>query len=557
MSVVGRSRRGRGGASTPRGQLVAAAGLAALVVLAAVVAFGKQSLLSSGYELHAVFANANQLKGGSAVRVAGLDIGRVTSVEGTDDGKARVTMKIDADAPPLYRDAQLQIEPRLAFEGNFYVRVDPGSPANAPLRDGATIAERQTARPVQADQVLDTLSFDARESMKDIIAELGGGFGAGPGTGVAATGAAGLRTAVRELDLTLRSVERSARAMQGTEPGDLSRAISGTGDLADALADRPDVLRSVIRRYARTVRAFADEHEDLAATIASGDRLLASAPRSLSRIERMLPDIEAFARALRPTVDALKPSLPVINGALAQIAAFGRPTELPSLVAKLEGPVRDLPPLEEQLGFALPLIAPVGRCLERNIVPALKLRVHDGDLTVEQPAWLEGAHMMANLTAASSGLDANGATIRAGVSVGDQTLSGLVPGLGEVVATATQGAGVRPIWLGPNGKHPEWRPDVRCDTQPRLRRIDSRTGRLLSTLARSRTPDAKALQAQEQQDARAVLRDLAATTASGTARDARSAATRTTRPKAAAPRDAARSIAKLVGSITDRKERRR
>ena len=93
------------------------------------------------------------------MRVAGVNVGKVTGVGHVEDGKqaAIVTMRIDKKGLPIHRDATFKIRPRIFLEGNFFVDVSPGSPSAPALGDGDRVPINQTSAPVQLDQVLGAL----------------------------------------------------------------------------------------------------------------------------------------------------------------------------------------------------------------------------------------------------------------------------------------------------------------------------------------------------------------------------------------------------------------
>ena len=68
-------------------------------------AFAKDIPFTKGYEMKAVFQNSSALQLNSPVRIAGVDVGKVSKVEalGDDSSMTVVTMKIDkkgaADPP--------------------------------------------------------------------------------------------------------------------------------------------------------------------------------------------------------------------------------------------------------------------------------------------------------------------------------------------------------------------------------------------------------------------------------------------------------------------------
>ena len=83
---------------------------------------------SRGYELHATFENATTLKPNSLVRIAGVNVGKVSSVE-PEGNMAEVTFNVSDDALPIHEDATIKVRPRLFLEGNFFLDVHPGSPS--------------------------------------------------------------------------------------------------------------------------------------------------------------------------------------------------------------------------------------------------------------------------------------------------------------------------------------------------------------------------------------------------------------------------------------------
>ncbi|MCK9248016.1 MAG: MlaD family protein [Solirubrobacteraceae bacterium] len=438
------------------------AALIALVLIfgAVVIAFGRQSFLASGHEVKAVFSTASNLRNGNPVRIGGLDIGRVVSIESGTDRSALVTMRIKPDAPALRVDTRMAIKPRLAFEGNFYIDVDAGTPGSAKLEGGDTVPLSHTSTPVQLDQLLTTLDADTRGSMVEVVGTLADGLGADDGS--TATGADGLRRASRALRRSLGSTGRVAAAMRGQRAGDLGRGIRSTANLTTTLARDPQALAEIIDEYDRVIGAFSDERDGLRVSLRHLSSLMRNAPDALTRIDRALPDVRRLSTALLPVLRELPPTLKPANAAFAQLATMTLPAELPRLVRLLEDPVRNLPALMDQLDFALPMLSPLGQCLEKKIWPTLNSAVPDGELSTGQPAWLEILHAASNLTGGSAAFDANGVTFRAGLAQGTNTIRGLLPGLGEMVTALDSTLdGVRPIWLGPNVRPPK-RPDANC-----------------------------------------------------------------------------------------------
>jgi len=115
-------------------------GLVVIVVAAILVYFGftKHIPFKHGYRLKAEFATAVNIHPKSPVRIAGVDVGKVSAV--ARHGKSGlVTMEIESKGLPIHSDATLKIRPRIFLEGNWFVEVQPGSPSAKTLSSGATI----------------------------------------------------------------------------------------------------------------------------------------------------------------------------------------------------------------------------------------------------------------------------------------------------------------------------------------------------------------------------------------------------------------------------------
>src|SRR5882724_1585624 len=78
----------------------------------------------------AVFDSVAGLDNKSAVRVAGVRVGKVSSIKLRPDGKAEVTLDVDPDVI-LHPGAVAHVA-NLGLLGKKYVELDPG-PANAPV----------------------------------------------------------------------------------------------------------------------------------------------------------------------------------------------------------------------------------------------------------------------------------------------------------------------------------------------------------------------------------------------------------------------------------------
>src|SRR3954465_12870719 len=91
-------------------------GLMGFILVAVIMYFGftKDIPFTHGFEVKAQFESANSIRPNSPVRIAGVQVGKVKSVEGVEGSNAALlTMELDDAALPLREDATAKIRPRI------------------------------------------------------------------------------------------------------------------------------------------------------------------------------------------------------------------------------------------------------------------------------------------------------------------------------------------------------------------------------------------------------------------------------------------------------------
>src|SRR3954453_2542485 len=152
-----------------------AVGAIVLVILVIITYFGftKHVPFTHGYRLNAVFTTSNNLKPGSPVRIAGVNVGKVKKISRYKDSDYSVVqMEIQDPGLPIHKDATAKIRPRIFLEGNFFVDLQPGTPHAPPSDDADPLPVGQTSGPVQLDQVLTALQQDTRSDLKRLVKSL-------------------------------------------------------------------------------------------------------------------------------------------------------------------------------------------------------------------------------------------------------------------------------------------------------------------------------------------------------------------------------------------------
>src|SRR5437868_643347 len=165
-------RKDRSGASAFKVGLL----VLVLIGVGTYLGFTKHIPFTHGFRVKAVFASANSIRTNSPVRIAGVNVGKVTSVDpagGKGSTTSVVTMEVQDKGLPIHKDATLKIRPRIFLEGNFFVDLSPGTPGSPTIGDGDTLPITQTATPVQLDQVLTALQSDTRQELQAALAGYG------------------------------------------------------------------------------------------------------------------------------------------------------------------------------------------------------------------------------------------------------------------------------------------------------------------------------------------------------------------------------------------------
>ncbi len=311
--------------------------LAAIVIL--ILSFfaytKKLPWAEEGYTATATFANPATLRETAPVRIAGVNVGKVTSVEPEGDA-AKVTFTVDDDGLPLHTDARITIRPRLFLEGNFFLDLRPGSPSAPVLDDGGDIPVTQTATAVQLDQLLTALQKPDRENLARLLEGYGSALDdkprrPDPTQDPDARDLSGAEAINESFIYGARAGKGSSQvseALLGEQAGDLRKMVDSLGRVFGELAGRERDLRDLITNFNVATGAFAAESRSLEQTLAQLAPLAEDAQGQLAEINTTFPPLRAWARALVPGVKQLPATIRVGNPWLDQTRLLLRKGEL-------------------------------------------------------------------------------------------------------------------------------------------------------------------------------------------------------------------------------------
>ena len=431
-----------------------AAGIIAIgtITLAAYFAFGGGLPWSKQYEIYAQVRSANELHSRTPVRIAGVEVGRVTGFKRGPGGTAIIKMAIKGNGRPIHQDATLKVRPRIFLEGNFFVDLKPGSPSSPEMKRGGTIPLANTATPVQLDQILSELDSPTRANLLHFVHALA--------TSVKGGGAETFDKTLRYWAPTFRNGALTAESFRGLRTHDLSNFVRDGGKTAAAIADDRAALANLVTGLNRATRALAQRRAKVESAVAQLAGTIDEARPAFEAINAAIPSSRALVQDLRPALRIAPPTLRSANLLLDQVSALIQPAELPRLLDQLDPAIVSLAQLEPQLGQLLALTTPVTECVRTNVLPTLKKSVDDGDLTTGQPVYRELLASLPGLASGSQNFDGNGPALRYHAGFGDETVS-----LGKNNPEPAVGLTSQPI-LGSRpqytGVRPPFHPEVPC-----------------------------------------------------------------------------------------------
>jgi phospholipid/cholesterol/gamma-HCH transport system substrate-binding protein len=459
-----------------------------VIVIASYLGFTKTIPFRPHYEIQAAFTDANGIRKSSPVRIAGVEVGRVSKVEPMEKGgsAALVTMRILKKGRPIHEDAQAKIRPRIFLEGNFFVDLSPGTPQAPELSDGETIPIQQTAVPVQFDQLLKALPSQTRGNLRGTLAELFRTYSDGGGS-------AFNRTLEFQPD-AYRFSSIVNEAFLGREPHDLSNWIRDMGTVSAALDRNPEQLKSFITDFNTFANSLAREQGSLQATVRELPRTLRTASPTFDALNRAFPDVRRLARTALPGVRSTRPALVALQPFVTQLRGLVSKPELRGLSADLRQTVPSLTSVARQTVPLLEQLRPLSSCANEVLIPWSKDKVVDERFPASGRVFEEFPKVLPALAGESRSSDANGQWFKVLGTGGVETFT-----LGKGIMGTNSGT-----ILGTNPpkatRRPPLKPDVPCETQqtPDLRtqvgagpqRVDTKPD---SPAAKERTAKARAV----------------------------------------------------------------
>lgn len=255
-----------------------------VIVLMVLAAFRAQDLplIGGGDTYYAAFSESGGLKVNDEVRIAGVRVGKVESIE-LDGDQVRVGMRVDtpSEFSPETR-AAIKVKTLL---GAMFVSLEPAG--SGQLEEGSTIPVARTSSPFNV--------VDAFEG----LAETSEGI---------------------DTDQLAQSLTTLADLTRNT-PEEFKGALDGVSALSTNIAAKNDQINSLLKNLQRVSSVLDDRDEDIVALMQDGDVLFRALIARRDAVHRLLVSTSTLSRELttlvRDTRSDLKPALDQVEDVLA------------------------------------------------------------------------------------------------------------------------------------------------------------------------------------------------------------------------------------------------
>lgn len=289
------------------------------------------------YTVNALFEEAAAISPGNGqeVRIAGVPVGDIRDADVTEDGRARLELRIDREHE-LHRDATVVLRPKSPLN-DMYVEINPGTPGTPTLEDGDTLPVSQSVSPVQVDEVLAHLDDNAQAALSTLLSESDVALARAPRS--VPPGLEASRELLEELEPVVTQLEQRR--------DNLARLVNALADVSAAAGSNDVRLQRLATSLSTTIETVAGRRESL-------DQTLAQLPALSTELHATSSSVTELAGQLDPTLDNVHRASDELPDALARFRESV--DELDTFVDRAEPVVGRAGPVVADLRAATPYL---------------------------------------------------------------------------------------------------------------------------------------------------------------------------------------------------------
>lgn len=295
---------------------------------------GPVPLKPKGYRFTIELARTLALAEQSDVRISGVNVGHVISLEHNKDGLTHATIEIASKYAPIPSNMHAILREKTLL-GETYVQLEPQATKAPPLPDNGQLPNMQVEPSVTLDDILTTFGPETRKAFQTWMQAQAEGLG-GRGEQINA--------AYAEIQPFIEDSNKLVGIIASQE-GALRAAIHNSGVVFDALTAREGQYRGFIENGERTFHAAAEESQAWAEFFRELPAFERNSQTALRSVDSFAVNTEPFLNQFRPAEEqltpllrAVKPFTPPFNSLLTAIGPFAKAgkTGLPDVKKELD-----------------------------------------------------------------------------------------------------------------------------------------------------------------------------------------------------------------------------
>jgi ABC-type transporter Mla subunit MlaD len=259
---------------------------------------GPTPFKAKAYEIKIPFDEAAQLAQQSDVRISGVNVGKVQSIEREPGKLAIATIDIDDKYAPIPRDTRAILRTKTLL-AETYIELTTGNRNGPQLEDGGTLAAANVARSVQIDEIFRTFDPRTRAAFQEWMQNLA----------IAVQGRGQtLSAAFGELDTTFSEFDQLFRTLD-TQRVAVHQLFRNSAIALRAFRGREGQLADLIRSSNQVFQTAAARDRDIEALFRAFPTFEDESRLTLDRLKEFAVNTDPLLRQLVPAAKQLSPTL--------------------------------------------------------------------------------------------------------------------------------------------------------------------------------------------------------------------------------------------------------
>jgi phospholipid/cholesterol/gamma-HCH transport system substrate-binding protein len=322
---------------------------------------GPTPFKAKSYQIKVPFTEASQLAEQSDVRISGVDVGKVESIElGPKGHESIALLNIEDKYGPLPRGTRAMLRTKTLL-GETYVELTPGNKDEPTIAEGSTLPPAQVGESVQLDEIFQAFDPETRRNFQDWMQE----------AAVAIEGQGqNLSYAIGNFEPTFNEFEGLFRVLNSQKLA-VGKLFSNGAKTFEALRGREGELADLIESSNELFKTTAARDRDIEALFRAFPTFQDEGKLTVERLRGFATNADPLSKQLVPVAEELSPTLIKLSElapeaqklfealpAAERVAPTGFPAfrklfrdDFPPLLRSSEPFVRNLNPLVTGLGL--------------------------------------------------------------------------------------------------------------------------------------------------------------------------------------------------------------